>query len=152
MTTLLDRQTHEHSIRKNGMRQPHFVVNPRILCVDDDPDFQTALEMRLRKYEVEIEHAFYGVQGIVEAAEKLPDIILLDQAMPNGSGEYALQIIRRNPAIRNVPVIVLTGMRDSKLRRRLMDAGADAYLQKPVAFTDLVKQISRFVNLQERKS
>lgn len=124
---------------------------PRILCVDDDPDIQTAIEMRMRKYDVEIDHAYYGMQGIVEAGKSTPDLILMDQAMPHGNGEFLLEAVKRNRATSSIPVIVLTGMRDPQLKHRLIQAGAEAFLQKPVRFDDLVHHLSRFVDLRERQ-
>lgn len=146
MTALLERQT-----TKRPTQQPQATRTPRILCVDDDPDLQTAIELRMKKYDVEIDHAYYGMQGIIEASKGSPDLILMDQAMPHGNGEYLLEAIKRNPATSSIPVIVLTGMRDPALRSRLLHSGAEAYLQKPAPFDELVHQISRFVDLRERQ-
>lgn len=123
---------------------------PRILCVDDDPDIQTTIELRMRQFDVEIEHAFYGMQGIVEAVNTQPDLILMDLAMPNGDGEYLLECIKRNEATADIPVIVLTGMRDPNLKHRLLNGGAEAFLQKPAPFDELLHQIGRFVDLRQR--
>lgn len=147
MTTLL-----ESRIVKHCDPQPQSTRKPRILCVDDDPDLQTTIELRMRQYDVELEHAFYGMQGIVEAAHTLPDLILMDQAMPHGNGEYLLEVIKRNSSTRNIPVIVLTGMRDPTLKNRLLNAGAEAFLQKPVRFDALVQEMSRFIDLRECQS
>jgi DNA-binding response OmpR family regulator len=147
MTTLINRRIYRHC-----QTEPYETGTPRILCVDDDPDFQTTIELRMRKYDVEIEHAFFGVQGFVEASQSLPDLILMDQAMPHGNGEYLLEVIKRNDATATIPVIVLTGMRDPKLKSRLLKSGAEAYLQKPVHFDELVHQISRFIDLKERET
>jgi len=145
MRTTIDRKT------SNPSSQPSDTVTPRILCVDDDPDLQTTIELRMREYDVEIERAFYGMQGIVEAIETLPDLILMDLAMPNGNGEYLLECVKKNSATADIPVIVLTGMRDPNLKSRVLNAGAAVYLQKPVHFDELLHHISRFVVIQQRK-
>ena len=147
MTTLLERR-----IPEDCEPPSHATRTPRILCVDDDPDIHTTIELRMRKYDVEVEHAFYGMQGIVEAAQKLPDLILMDQAMPHGNGEYLLEVIKRNRATSNIPVIVLTGMRNRSLKDRLLHVGAEVILQKPVLFDELVHEMGRFVNLREHVS
>ena len=123
MTTLLERR-----IAGDCQSQPQSTRTPRILCVDDDPGIQTTIELRMRKYDVEIEHAFFGMQGITEAVQTLPDLILMDYAMP---------------------VIVLTGMRDKTLKNRLLHAGAEIFLQKPMRFDELVHEMSRFIDLRE---
>ncbi len=125
---------------------------PRILCVDDDPDFQTTIELRMRNYDVEIEHAFYGMQGIAEAMHSSPDLILVDFAMPNGNGEYFLDCIKGHDTTEHIPVIVLTGMRDPMLKNRMLHAGASVFLQKPVQFDELLHHISRFIHLREANS
>lgn len=147
MPTMIERRIGRHCLARH-----HSTQTPHILCVDDDPDFQTTIELRMRKYDVEIEHAFYGMQGIVEAHQSLPDLILMDLAMPHGNGEYLLDVVKRNDATANIPVIVLTGMRNPGLKNRLINSGAEAFLQKPVHFDELVHQISRFVDLRERDS
>lgn len=123
---------------------------PRLLCVDDDPDVQTAIEMRMRDYRVEVEHAFYGMQGITETLKHRPDVILMDIAMPNGNGEYLIDCIKRNAATSDIPVVVLTGMRDPGLRKRMISAGAAAFLSKPVAFDDLLHTLGQFIDLRRR--
>ena len=124
---------------------------PRMLIVDDDPDFQTSLELRFRKYDVEIEQAYFGCQGIVESGKLCPDLILMDQAMPNGDGEYLLEIVKHTPSTSDTPVIVLTGMRDPNLKSRLLHGGADVFLNKPINFDELVHHVSRFIDLREKQ-
>ena len=125
---------------------------PRILCVDDDPDLQTTIQIRMRKYRVEIDQAFCGMQGITSALQNAPDLILMDQSMPHGDGQYLLEAVKRNPSTSMIPVIVLTGMRDTNLKARLLQAGADAFLQKSIQFDELVHHISRFIDLREQES
>ena len=152
MTTLTDRRIHKHCHKVNSQNLNQERKVPRILCIDDDPDVQTTIELRMRQYEVEIEHAFYGMQGIVEAVNTQPDVILMDLAMPNGDGHYLLDCIKKNSATVNIPVLVLTGMRDPALKNRLLNNGAEAFLQKPVHFDELLHQISRFIDIRERET
>jgi DNA-binding response OmpR family regulator len=139
-------------ISKDCRPIPNALRTPRILCVDDDPDLQTTIELRMRAYDVDVEHAYYGMQGIAEAINMHPDLILMDLAMPNGNGEYLLDCIKRNSATADIPVIVLTGMRDPSLKTCLLQAGAAVFLQKPVHFDELLHQVSRFIDIRERES
>lgn len=147
----MSKATHRR-ISRHSESLPHVSRTPRILCVDDDPDYQTTIELRMREYEVDIERAFYGMQGIVEAVQSHPDLILMDLAMPNGDGEYLLDCIRKNSATTTIPVIVLTGMRDPNVKNRVLQGGADVFLHKPVHFDELLHQISRFVDVRRRQS
>ncbi|MEO1496111.1 MAG: response regulator [Planctomycetota bacterium] len=126
--------------------------NPRILFIDDDPDLQATLEMRLRPYAVEVEHAYFGTQGIIEAIKSRPDMVLMDLAMPNGSGEYVLETMRRNRDTAAIPVVVFTGMRDASVRRRVISLGADGYLQKPASLAELIDAIGRHIPIARKES
>lgn len=143
MTPTLERRISDHCRPRGRTSRP-----AQILCVDDDPDIQTTVELRMRAFDVEINHAFYGTQGYYEAIKCRPDLILMDLAMPNGSGEYLLDGVRQNATTAGIPVIVLTGMRDPALKQRILSAGADVYLQKPAQFDDLLHQIGRFIDLR----
>ena len=72
--------------------------------------------------------------------------------MPRGNGEYFLETIKRNPKTSGIPVIVLTGMRNPTLKQHLLQAGAEAFLQKPVLFDELVHHLGRIIDLRERKN
>lgn len=155
MTTLLKRPrvTRKCEARNQFPPRPHIAFRtPSILCVDDDPDFQTAIELRMEQFAVTIDHAYHGVQGIIQASENQPDLILLDQAMPYGDGEYLLEVIKQNKATCGIPVIVLSGMRNPDVKNRLLQAGAEVFLHKPLSFDDLVHEISRFVDLRRNET
>lgn len=123
---------------------------PLILCVDDDPAIQTALELRLGDYDVEVSQAYYGMQGVSEAVRLQPDVIVMDLAMPNGDGLYVVECLRNNPATSAIPVVMLSGMRDPSLKRQAFDNGADAFLNKPVTFSDLVEELRQHITLNEQ--
>lgn len=145
MLTMINQHVSRHS------PQPRYSTRiPRILCVDDDPDFQTSIEMRMRAYDIEVEHAFYGMQGVVEAVNSQPDLVLMDLAMPNGNGEYLLDCIQSHSGTATIPVIVVTGMRDPSLKNRLLRAGAAVFLQKPIHFDELLHHIGRFIDVRKR--
>lgn len=122
----------------------------RILCVDDDPDISRAIQLRLSEYQVDVVRAFFGIQGFWDAITESPDLIIMDLAMPNGDGRFMLQSLRNNPEIRNVPVIILTGMRNHTLKNEMFNLGADQFLTKPIRFDELIHEINRFVTLTKR--
>lgn len=116
--------------------------------MDDDPDLQTILGLRFKEHNIDVMHSYFGMQGVTTAIESKPDLILLDVAMPNGDGCYFLECIRENDETARIPVIVLSGMRDRKIKERILCAGADLFLSKPVCFDELLHQMSRFVELK----
>lgn len=126
--------------------------DPRILCIDDDPEICRTLEMRLGEYQAEVQLAYFGTQGFWEAITDHPDLILMDVAMPSGDGRFVLESLRKNAMTERIPVIVLTGMRDPRLRSQLFALGADQYLTKPIHFQELLPEITRFVDLRKREA
>jgi CheY-like chemotaxis protein len=132
----------------DGYKSPGKI--PLILCVDDDPEISRTIELRLRSFDVRVERAFYGTQGLWNAVTKRPNLIIMDLAMPNGDGQSVLECLKRNTRTADIPVIVLTGMRDRTLSKRLFHSGASQYLRKPIPFDDLFHEINRFIDLRER--
>jgi DNA-binding response OmpR family regulator len=125
-------------------------TTPTILCIDDDPEVSGAIELRLSKFDVHLIRAFHGMHGYAEALVHRPDVIVMDLRMPRGDGATILECLRRNQQTAAIPVIVLTGMRDPRLKRRLLNLGADEFLCKPLRLDELTRSLSRFVDLHER--
>src|SRR5262245_56745260 len=110
---------------------------PWVLCVDDDCDFAALLKMRLQQHGVDVLHAFAGMEGYRVAFTHEAQAIILDQEMPDGNGEYLLRRLKESPATAGIPVIVLTGRKDSALARRMYNLGAARFLTKPIDWDDL---------------
>ena len=123
----------------------------KLLCIDDDPDISRNIELRLGDYRVEVIRAFFGMHGFWEAVTESPDLIIMDLAMPNGDGKFVLESLRTNQKTADVPVIVLTGMRDRRVRNEMFQLGADQFLRKPIRFEELLHEIGRFVTLKLRR-
>ena len=144
MTTQLCNEA-EHFSRKTNLPPQH--KRPRILCIDDDPEVSNALQVRLGRHGLDVIPAYFGMHGLWDATTNQPDLIILDLAMPNGDGQFVISTLRGNRMTETVPVIVLTGMTDPQLRKRVLNSGADDYLFKPVDFSVLLKAISRHVDI-----
>jgi CheY-like chemotaxis protein len=77
-----------------------------------------------------------------------PDVIITDMRMPQGSGDYVIECLKRNQATRDIPIIVLTGRRDPVLQRYLCSLGVAQYLIKPVQFPVLCAELERHIALE----
>jgi DNA-binding response OmpR family regulator len=117
------------------------VTRPWVLCVDDDPDFAATLKLRLQQHDVDVLHAFAGMEGYRFAFTHEAQAIILDQEMPDGKGEYILRRLKESPATEGIPVIVLTGTKDQALARRMYNLGAARFLTKPVDWDDLWNEL-----------
>ncbi len=112
-----------------GDRREHR--GARILLVEDN-----ALNRRLvRDLLAHRGHEVVEATTVPEAVERLscaPDLVLMDLQLPGGSGEQVLQHIRSRDDVRSVPVIVVTASAMQGEKERLLAAGFDAYLSKPI--------------------
>ena len=121
---------------------------PKVICIDDDPEISRTIELRLREYDVEVLRAFHGMHGFWLAMTERPDLIITDMNMPQGQGDYVVECLKRNAETRDIPVFVLTGVRDKKTRQQMMTLGVDEYFNKPYPSDQLIESIGRFVDLQ----
>jgi PAS domain S-box-containing protein len=104
----------------------------RIVVADDNRDSADLFAMFLRLIGNEVYTAYDGAKAVEEAERVRPDAVLLDIGMPRLNGEEACRRIRATPWGANVVLIALTGWDQEENRRRIIDAGFDAHLIKPV--------------------
>jgi two-component system KDP operon response regulator KdpE len=117
-------------------------VNPAdILIVDDDPDMLQALQIRLKASGYDVHCAEDGIGAISEARRHAPDLIVLDLGIPSGDGFVVLDTLRANIDLSSIPVIVLSGRDRRANEERVLNAGAKAFLQKPVESNEFLAAI-----------
>ncbi|MDE2314103.1 MAG: response regulator [Elusimicrobia bacterium] len=105
---------------------------PRILMVDDDPDFQAVVRgWTSPKYEhIGLDNG----EGLMETMSSVePDIVIMDVRMPGDDGFTLCKSIRSDSRFSDVPVIFLTGCKEDESFFRHLDAAGTSYLTKPVA-------------------
>jgi len=126
---------------------------PLILIVDDNPANLEILQMRLTANNYEIITATDGEMGLAVAREKSPDLILLDIMMPKIDGLEVCRLLKNDPELPFMPIIMVTAKADSKDVIAGLDAGSDEYLTKPVdqgALVARVKSMLRIKDLHDR--
>jgi CheY-like chemotaxis protein len=106
-------------------------MKPRILLVDDDPEFARLIEYNLESVGCEILIAPNGLEGLRLARTELPDLILLDLMLPDLGGISVCEILRIQPSTRDIPIFILTALADSCLTGKRTHA-ACGLLVKPV--------------------
>ena len=111
----------------------------RLLIVDDEADFRNALSRGLSRRGYEVEQAANGKEGIAAVREKEPDIVLLDQKMPDLSGIDTLKEIRTFNE--ELPVIILTGHGDYYTALAGIKLDIVDFIQKPVEMEELSERI-----------
>jgi signal transduction histidine kinase/ActR/RegA family two-component response regulator len=118
----------------------------RILVADDFPQSAETLARLLEKDGNEVQIAEDGVAAVEAAAEFLPDVVLMDIAMPRLDGYQAAKRIRQQPWGKQMILIALTGWGQQQDRRRTQEAGFDAHLTKPVNYEAIVTLLTNLAN------
>lgn len=113
----------------------------RILVVDDDPMFNRALRRELERRGVEVLVAEKGVDALLLMGSVKPDLVLLDLQLPDIDGLEVTKRLRARPETAEVALVAMSGRADEKLRKKLVAAGALAFLQKPFSPDDVISLI-----------
>jgi len=112
-------------------------MKPYVLVVEDEDALATLLEYNFEKEGYEVGLAGDGEEALIMAAERTPDIILMDWMLPKLSGVEACRRLRRREETRNIPIIMLTARGDETDRITGLDYGADDYIVKPFSIPEL---------------
>ncbi|MCX6132932.1 MAG: hybrid sensor histidine kinase/response regulator [Ignavibacteriales bacterium] len=126
---------------------------PLILVVDDTEDNLDLLEFAMKRKPVRMLRATSGQECLVLAAEKQPDIILLDIQMPEMDGFETLKRLRANPKTIKIPVVFLTAQRkDAESIAAGLALGAEQYLTKPIDTDELLVRTRMLVQLKRAEA
>ena len=120
----------------------------QILIVDDSPDDFEATKRAFAKVNLvnDIKHVSSGqaaLDYLRSETEERPGLILLDLNMPGLDGRKTLEIIKRSPDLKNIPVVILTTSNDERDISACYEFGANTYVQKPVDFDGLIAAVKR---------
>jgi len=122
----------------------------KILVIEDDENIRENLQELLEAKGYHIKTASNGKQGILEAIDFRPSLIVCDVMMPKMDGFKVLEYVRKTSTIQSTPFIFLTAKVDHQDIRQGMDLGADDYLTKPFATKDLIGTIEARLKKQKK--
>jgi len=114
---------------------------PTILVVEDEAALLTLLRYNLERQGFRVDEAADGREALLRVAEGRPDLVLLDWMLPTLSGIEVCRQIRRRPATRDLPIIMVTARGEDQDAVRALDTGADDYIAKPFAMEALMARI-----------
>ncbi len=120
----------------------------KILTVDDSKTVRIIVRKAFKTFDCEILEAGNGVEGLAVAGKETPDLILLDVTMPVMDGVEMLTKLKSDPALKGIPVIMLTaeGGRESVLK--IAKIGVRDYMVKPFKEDVLVEKAGRIIDLK----
>jgi two-component system, OmpR family, phosphate regulon response regulator PhoB len=116
-------------------------VKPLVLIVEDEAALVTMLRYNLEKEGFAVCVAADGEDALIQIAERKPEVVLLDWMLPLVSGIEVCRQIRRAPASRTLPIIMLTARGEEGDRVRGLNSGADDYVVKPFSPTELIARL-----------
>ncbi|HQT55730.1 MAG TPA: response regulator, partial [Phenylobacterium sp.] len=114
---------------------------PYILVVEDEDALSTLLQYNLEKEGYDVAVAMDGEEALTQVSERLPDLVVLDWMLPKVSGIEVCRRLRQRSETRNIPIIMLTARGEESDRIRGLDTGADDYIIKPFAMSELSARI-----------
>jgi two-component system phosphate regulon response regulator PhoB len=114
---------------------------PLVLIVEDEAALMTMLRYNLEKQGFRVEEAGDGEEALSRINELKPDMVLLDWMLPHLSGIEVCRQIRRRPATRELPVIMITARSEDQDAVRGLNTGADDYVTKPFSTEALVARM-----------
>ncbi len=117
-----------------------------ILIVEDDTKNMTLFRDLLQVSGYSTIEASDGKQGIELAKAKKPDLILMDIQMPGMDGLEATRILKADAATSNIPVIALTAYAMKGDKERILEAGCDGYLAKPINTDEFLKEVAEYLS------
>ena len=120
----------------------------RVLIVEDSDSIVRMIQALMQARGIEVRTAGTGAKGIEEAIAWKPHAILLDINLPGQyDGIQVCEKLQADPAMKEIPIIVISAMNDEEVKRRALGAGATAFYDKPFSPLALLKEVE---SLQRR--
>lgn len=116
---------------------------PVVLVVDDSPTVRKIVQLTLQRERIRVVTAGDGLSALAAVSDEEPDLILLDIMLPRMDGYNICQVIRKNMAYRDMPIIMLSGKDGLFDRMRGKLAGSTEYITKPFDSAELVAVVKR---------
>lgn len=114
------------------------MAEPVVVVIEDEPQIRRFLRATLHGQSYRLFEAETGADGLIEAATRQPDVVIIDLGLPDMDG---LEVIRRLREWSSVPVIVLSARGGERDKVAALDAGADDYVEKPFSTDELLARI-----------
>ncbi len=128
----------------SAVAQP--VPRMRVLVVDDDPEIVTFLATLLELEGIESQVATSAAAALEKLQQGLPNLVLLDIAMPDRDGLDLCRALKADPRTRDVPIFVVSARPGKDVVERALAAGAEEFIRKPFENQELIARIRERVS------
>ena len=118
-----------------------------VMIIDDDQMNRELLETVIKRAGFEVSHANSGAQAlkILDAPDRLPDLILLDVRLGEMSGYEVCAVLKSEPATRPIPIIILTAADNDEDRQSALQVGADGFFPKMRGWQPLLAEVKQML-------
>jgi DNA-binding response OmpR family regulator len=120
-------------------------VSARVMIAEDEANLVESLSFILGEAGFDVSAVFDGDAVLDRLRVERPDVLVLDVMMPKRSGFEVLKVIKADPGLRGIPVMVLTAKGQERDRKTAEDLGADTFVTKPFSNQEIVEHIKRLV-------
>lgn len=121
----------------------------KILVIEDNQQNMYLTTFMLERQGHEVLQAWDGQQGIDAAVRTVPDLILLDIQLPEMDGYAVASALKADPRLARVPIVAVTSYAMAGDRERILAAGCNGYIEKPINPETFLAQIEQFMSSQE---
>lgn len=121
-----------------------------VLVVEDDPEINAMVGAYAELCGFRYRPALNGAGAMQQVSEGTPTVVILDLMLPDADGFEICRTLRKNEAMQQVPIIILTALGGEKNRQKGLACGATEYMTKPFDPDQLIKAIEKHANGQAR--
>ena len=127
-------------------------MKTKILLIEDNEQNRYLSTFLLQARGHEIVHAKNGSTGVELAISLLPDLILLDIQLPGMDGYAVAAILKNNPKLKHIPIVAITSYTMVGDREKILAAGAEGCLEKPINPETFVDEVEGFIRPAKKES
>ena len=120
-----------------------------VIVVEDEPDAAEMFGEMMRVSGFDVVQLYSSAPAIETIFAKQPALVILDIMMPDVSGLEILRYMRREPSLKDIPVILVSAKSMPSDIQEGLDAGASEYLTKPVGFLELKKAVDKLISARD---
>jgi DNA-binding response OmpR family regulator len=118
-------------------------MTTRVLIAEDEPNIVESLTFLLRRAGYDVASVLDGEEALVQLRTRPPDLMILDLMLPRRNGFEVLKAVKSNPALRSLPVLVLTAKGQPQDRKRAEEIGVGAFMTKPFSNREIMDEVRR---------
>lgn len=130
----------------------HDLSNWNVLVVDDEPDNLGVIELVLNFYDATVRTAATAMDCLAQMEVDQPTLLLVDIQMPVMDGFELMKKVREKEVWRDIPMIAITAHAMAGDQERIINAGFDGYIAKPISAMTLVDELKALIDAKSKRS